>query len=368
MSSYNVSCYTIDDKAYQDYILPSVSRTFALTIPQLPPKLREVVANGYLLCRIADTIEDEPALNPKQKKFFSSTFTAVVEGQAPAKPFARTLYPLLSERTLAAERELIQNTPRIIRITHSFTPRQRAALERCVRIMCDGMPRFQNTASLRGLADMEAMNRYCYFVAGVVGEMLTELFCDYSPEANRNREALRSLTISFGQGLQMTNILKDIWDDRERKICWLPRNIFEQVNFDLEKLAPDHYQPAFGDGLQYLIGITHAHLRNALTYTLLIPPKDVGIRRFCLWAIGLAILTLRKLHQHRDFSASQQVKVSRRSVKATVFLTSIAASHDKILTFLFNLAARNVPLIPLEVAKADCKQAPTLQTLQKEET
>jgi farnesyl-diphosphate farnesyltransferase len=94
----------------------------------------------------------------------------------------------------------------------------------------------------------------------------------------------------------------------------------------------------------------------------------VGIRRFCLWAIGLAILTLRKLHQHRDFSASQQVKVSRRSVKATVFLTSIAASHDKILTFLFNLAARNVPLIPLEVAKADCKQAPTLQTLQKEET
>lgn len=361
MKPYNVNCYPID-KAYQDYILPSVSRTFALTIPQLPPKLREVVTNGYLLCRIADTIEDEPTLSLEQKKSFSSTFTAVVEGQTPAKPFARALYPLLSEHTLAAERELIQNTPRIIRITRSFTPRQRAALERCVRIMCDGMPRFQNTASLRGLADMEAMNQYCYFVAGVVGEMLTELFCDYSPEAHRNREALRRLTISFGQGLQMTNILKDIWDDRERKICWLPRNIFEQVNFDLENLTPGHYQSAFGDGLQYLIGVTHAHLRNALAYTLLIPSKDVGIRRFCLWAIGLAILTLRKLYQHQNFSASRQVKVSRRSVKATVILTSIAASHDKVLTFLFNLAAKNVPFIPLETARDDHEQAPTLRT------
>jgi farnesyl-diphosphate farnesyltransferase len=361
MGSYNVSCFPLDE-AYQNFILPSVSRTFALTIPQLPPELRQVVANGYLLCRIADTIEDEPTLSVEQKKFFSATFTGVVSGQIPAKRFARALYPLLSERTLPAERELIQHTPRIIRITHSFKPRQRAALERCVRIMCDGMPRFQHAASLRGLDDMEAMNRYCYFVAGVVGEMLTELFCDYSPAADRHREALRQLTVSFGQGLQMTNILKDIWDDRQRQICWLPRTVFEQVGFDLEQLVPGRYHPAFGEGLHYLIGITHAHLRNALTYTLLIPPREVGIRRFCLWAIGLAILTLRKLHRHRAFSAGQQVKISRRSVKTTVLLTSIAANHDKALKFLFNLAAKGVPFIPLESTPTGDPNAGALRT------
>ncbi|BAW80667.1 squalene/phytoene synthase [Candidatus Nitrosoglobus terrae] len=361
MSSYSVSYDTLDDKAYQNHILLGVSRTFALTIPQLPPKLREIVANGYLLCRIADTIEDEPTLTLEQKKSFSNAFTAVVKGQTSAQSFAQSLYPLLSDRTLATERELIKNTPRIIQITHGFTPRQRTAIERCVRIMCEGMPQFQNTASLRGLADMEAMNKYCYFVAGVVGEMLTELFCDYSPEANHHCEELRRLTLSFGQGLQMTNILKDIWDDRERRICWLPRSIFEQVNFDLENLNPNHYHPAFGDGLQYLIGITHTHLRNALTYTLLIPPKDVGIRRFCLWAIGFAILTLRKLHQNLDFSTSQQVKISRRSVKATILLTNIAASHNKVLTLLFNLAARGIPLIPLDATKIDGKQSSVLK-------
>lgn len=363
MGLYTQSCYPID-KVYQDSILPGVSRTFALTIPQLPPALRQVVTNGYLLCRIADTIEDEPALSTQQKKFFSSTFTAVVAGRAPADSFARSLYPLLSESTLSTEKELIQNTPRVIRVTHSFTPRQRAALERCVRIMCEGMPRYQRTASLRGLADMEDMNCYCYFVAGVVGELLTELFCDYSPEINRHREALRELTVSFGQGLQMTNILKDIWDDRKREICWLPRAVFEQTGFNLAELSPGRYQPAFGAGLQYLIGIAHAHLRNALNYTLLIPAKEAGIRRFCLWAIGLAVLTLRKLHRHRDFSAGRQVKVSRRSVKTTVFLTSIAASHDKLLKLLFKLAAKGVPL---EEAESPNAQAPTILPTSPEE-
>ena len=51
------------DAGLQDALLPGVSRTFALTIPQLPEPLRVPVTNAYLLCRLADTIEDEPALS-----------------------------------------------------------------------------------------------------------------------------------------------------------------------------------------------------------------------------------------------------------------------------------------------------------------
>ena len=39
--------------------LPEVSRTFALNIPVLPSPLDLVVTVAYLLCRIADTLEDE---------------------------------------------------------------------------------------------------------------------------------------------------------------------------------------------------------------------------------------------------------------------------------------------------------------------
>ncbi|MGH8601785.1 MAG: squalene/phytoene synthase family protein, partial [Gammaproteobacteria bacterium] len=63
-----------EDLAYQAYVLQGVSRTFALTIPQLPQRLANVVSNAYLLCRIADTIEDEATLSREQKEAFSDQF------------------------------------------------------------------------------------------------------------------------------------------------------------------------------------------------------------------------------------------------------------------------------------------------------
>ena len=53
----------LSDDAFQAQMLSGVSRTFALTIPQLPAGLCRVVSNAYLLCRIVDTIEDEPGLS-----------------------------------------------------------------------------------------------------------------------------------------------------------------------------------------------------------------------------------------------------------------------------------------------------------------
>ena len=58
------------DDELQAVLLEGVSRTFALTIPQLPGSLYPAVANAYLLCRIVDTIEDEVSLSPEQKKAF----------------------------------------------------------------------------------------------------------------------------------------------------------------------------------------------------------------------------------------------------------------------------------------------------------
>ncbi|MBE9563116.1 MAG: squalene/phytoene synthase family protein, partial [Proteobacteria bacterium] len=190
------------DEAYQNHILPGVSRTFALTIPQLPSDLCKVVSNGYLLCRIADTIEDEPDLTPIQKRQFSQEFTKVVAGESEPNLLSQSLYPLLSDSTLAAEKDLIFNLASVIRLTHSFNSSQRNALYQCVKIMAKGMAEFQQNSSLNGLNDLEEMDRYCYYVAGVVGEMLTELFCDYSPQIAHNKKLLQDLAVSFGQALQ----------------------------------------------------------------------------------------------------------------------------------------------------------------------
>lgn len=334
---------SIEDQYYQNHILQGVSRTFALTIPQLPPALFSVIGNAYLLCRIVDTVEDDNGLTSAQTRQFAEMFIQVVSGQIPAETFAEGLFPLLTEHTIPAEHDLIKNTPAVIRITHSFNPVQRAALERCVRIMGKGMADYQDTESLAGLKDLQAMDQYCYYVAGVVGEMLSELFCDYSPEIARHKEKLMPLAVSFGQGLQMTNILKDIWEDRKRGACWLPQAIFTEYGFDLNNLYPGCTDPRFHAGLTRLIGIAQAHLRNALTYTCLIPAQEKGIRRFCLWALGMAVLTLNKINQNHAFMHGNQVKISRRSVKVTVLLTSILAGQDWALWRLFDWTARQLP-------------------------
>jgi farnesyl-diphosphate farnesyltransferase len=337
------------DAAFQARMLDGVSRTFALTIPQLPADLHPVVSNAYLLCRIIDTIEDEPALGPAAKRAFSEQFVRAVRGEERPEQFAAALSPLLSESTLATERELVHETPRVLAITHRFTPTQRDALATCVRVMGGGMVQFQEEKNARGLQDMAAMDRYCYHVAGVVGEMLTRLFCEHSPAIARHRELLMPLSVSFGQGLQMTNILKDIWADLERGACWLPRSIFAEVGFDLRDLAPNTYNGGFERGLLTLVAVAHGHLRDAVRYTLLIPPEETGIRNFCLWAIGMAVLTLRKIRRHPGFSTGDEVKISRRSVKATVMASRIAAGHDRAIRMLFRVAATGLPLKQGEV-------------------
>lgn len=331
------------DQASQEEILQGVSRTFALTIPQLPDPLYCVVGNAYLLCRIVDTIEDDKTLAAEEKREFAEQFTAVVTGIETATEFTKALHPLLWKEASQAERDLVANTATVIRITHSFNPRQRAAISRCVKIMAEGMAHYQEAETLNGVEDLADMDGYCYYVAGVVGEMLTELFCDYSEDINRHQTELLQLAVSFGQGLQMTNILKDIWEDHRRGACWLPRDIFRRYNVDIRELAPGKKIEGFSEGLCYLIAVARAHLANALRYTLMIPRHERGIRRFCLWTLGMAVLTLRKINAHRNFSSGEEVKISRRSVKTTVLLTNLCVSNDKLLNLLFNLAARPLP-------------------------
>jgi farnesyl-diphosphate farnesyltransferase len=335
------------DEVYQDQILPHVSRTFALTIPQLPLALRKAVTCAYLLCRIADTIEDEPALSPPETLAFLQRFSAVLAGRGEAAPLAHEIEQRLSDRTLATERELVGNMERVLRVMARLNEPQRVAIHRCVELMCYGMPRFQFSASIKGLARSSDLDDYCYYVAGVVGEMLTDLFCDYSPEIARRRTALSAVAASFAQGLQMTNILKDVWEDRSRGACWLPQEVFTRHGIDLAGVTGEPFDPRFAAGFRELIAVAHAHLRNALDYTLLIPSKETGIRRFCLWAIGIAVLTLRKIERNPRFTAGAQVKVTRSAVAMTRLLTHVAGRSNWLLRLLFAQAARGLPLAHL---------------------
>ena len=325
--------------------LQKVSRSFALTIPQLPPMLGRSVTNAYLLCRIVDTIEDDAALSLDQKRDFLCRFSEIIESKMSAsiQSFAAEVVPALSEQTLPAEKELITHTEEVMRTLFSFSERQQATIRCCVKKMATGMSWFQEQKNPAGLKRVSDMDAYCYYVAGVVGEMLTELFCDYSSDIAAQRKQLLSLAPSFGQGLQMTNILKDLWDDRTRGACWLPRELFERYGFDLNRLSAGETAPGFRKGLATLIGIARNHLDMAMEYTLLIPANETGIRRFCLWAIGMAVFTLRNIYRKPDYRCGLDVKISRRRTKSIILISNAAVKSNYLLKILFAFSTFGLP-------------------------
>ena len=69
------------------------------------------------------------------------------------------------------------------------------------------------------------------------------------------------------------------------------------------------------------------------------------MRRFCSWALGLAVLTLRKIHANPSYTSAEQVKISRKAVKATIFTTNLFLGNNRVLRLLFNLGSGRLPLM-----------------------
>lgn len=327
----------------QSHLLLGVSRTFALTIPELPEPLQRAVGNGYLLCRIADTIEDDPGLTLDDKRRYFEQFLQVLNGQADAGEFSASLHGVLTDRILPAERELVQATPEVLQLTLSLSKSQQQALIRCVTIMSDGMHRFQSRRSLDGLVSVHEMSHYCYAVAGVVGEMLTDLFCDYSEKMNAHRDEMMPLALCFGQGLQLTNILKDVWEDQRDGSCWLPQSAFNADDVELGELIRTEQTRQMTNGINHIVGIAHQNLESAIKYSRFIPTSEVGIRRFCLWAIGMAVATLQKIHKTPGYFDGDQVKISRRKVGFIVTTANAAQYSNPLMYAWFKALAIGLP-------------------------
>ena len=323
---------------YQIQILTKVSRTFALTIPYLPTQVRYAIGNAYLLCRIADTIEDEPQLSPERKRNFLDRFAKVVNGRLDADSFAFDLSRSLSDATPLGERDLASNTFAVVDYHKSVSIGQRKPIERCIESMCGGMAEFLRTGA-SGLPNMKAVEHYCYVVAGVVGEMITEILCDYSHDVESRRGQLLPLSKRFGRGLQLVNILKDHREDRQRGVSWLPQRILNMRDQD----TSGGIEASLDRTILHVASVAQRDLESALQYVALIPVRERGVRRFLSITLGLAVLTLQRILSNPSFRRGEDVKISRRQVYAIVAATSAAARSNSILIWLFNQANRHVP-------------------------
>lgn len=326
--------------------LQHVSRSFALTIPLLPPVLADWVGHAYLLCRIVDTFEDDPALRPDHKCLLIQQFLHFLASDEDASAWTHALPSLLHPDTKPAECRLLADVPAVLARYRTYPAEVRQILLQGVRIMGSGMAEQQ-----RQLAnpDQLALDRYCYAVAGVVGELLTELFCVYVPALRPLRARLLALSVSFGEGLQLTNILKDLREDASRGVCWLPLNSLAEQGLTAETLssAAPAQQSAV---LCRQLALAHGHLQDALQFSLLLPRREQGMRQFCLIAVAMALATLQRIHAQPDFRTASEVKISRRQVRNIVLACRLLGYSNGLLRRYFSRWQRQLPRQPRDAA------------------
>jgi len=258
-----------------DELLLKTSRTFGLTIPYLPEPFRREITLSYLLFRIADTLEDGELWSPELRAVALAGMEEWL--QNPESEIPTNLWSESPPTDHSAYAELLQQTPAVVEQIRLLDPVvSQIIVEHSLRSL-RGMKSYldQNYNDTRTLRTWESLQEYCYFVAGIVGELLTEIFIYRLKPLSPDADNLRQLATAFGEGLQLVNILKDSFTDANEGRNYLPTNLDRQI----------------------VSTQARADLLQATRYAeiLAVLPSPIGVQAFVTIPIELAIATLDRL-------------------------------------------------------------------------
>ncbi|MET0388397.1 MAG: squalene/phytoene synthase family protein [Polyangiales bacterium] len=278
-------------------LLEKTSRTFALTIPLLPEPTRREVGVAYLLFRIIDNFEDATHWAPDKRIQALHEFIRLMHDTSESSSTAAhvAVDGWLHEPPLehAGYLELLQLAPQVLAWHRALAPDARDRISKHLVRTAEGMAYFVGRANAEGSLRLESRDElrdYCFVVAGIVGELLTELYLLGDPALAPIGDALRERARRFGEGLQLVNILKDALPDAQEGRIYLPPEL----------------------PLAEVFALTRSDLVAALEYAEILRTGQAhpGVVAFNALNARLALATLEALNEHGFGSKLSRVQVS----------------------------------------------------------
>ena len=318
------------DRALLRDILKKVSRSFYLSLRILPKAVRQQVSLAYLFCRAADTIADTRIIPPAERLHALHLFRQQFAREAPALEQMAQLRAYIPPYPEAdGERQLLGELPTCFHLYRRFSATDRQLVRDLVVTLTQGMEMDlshfpdADTQTIRALHDVSDLDRYTYYVAGVVGEFWTKIHLAHLPLLRHHDvNTLCDLGVRFGKGLQMTNVLKDLGRDLHLGRCYLPQTQLAALHIDLEALRQPQARTRILPLLHRLVGDTLAHLDHGCTYIDLLPTRALRLRLSCMWPLLFALQTLEVICESETLLEPQaQVKISRRAVYGTMLVS-----------------------------------------------
>lgn len=310
------------DLSFAREMLPAVSRTFAPAIDILPQKLADSIRLAYLLCRVADTIEDASRIPARVRREsllrYGSLLSTETSSKHDAEAFAEEISG--SFRGESPEARLLAGLPRLLRLLDNIESPRREYIARWAGELALGMARIvrleeESPDGWTALSTCEDLTAYEYYVAGTVGCMLNELIHDHiAGDGGSAGERRRNLAVSFGLGLQGTNIIQDLSVDRARGWSYLPEEVAARYGTSTRRLHVAEDRPAAMMAVREMAWGAMANLDDGLEFVLLLPRRHPRIRLFCLWPLLLAVRTLSRLLSSTDV-LHQRIRIARSEVR-----------------------------------------------------
>lgn len=254
-------------------MLKETSRTFYIPITFLQKELKYSVASAYLVFRAIDEIEDHEEIDNEVKYTILMQVSDLFKKPFNNEEYLQIVEPVkdyLPEVSLRLEEWLLACPDAVLPI-----------LRNAAHEMAYGMAKWSKANW--NIRTREDLDEYTYYVAGLVGVMLSELWSHYGEEKTD-----RELAIGYGRGLQAVNILRNQKEDLDER----------GVSF-----VPDGWKR------EDLFVYAEENLAKADEYMKSLRKKSIIL--FCRLPLALAQKTLHALKEGRE-------KISRAEVEQTV--------------------------------------------------
>ncbi|GAI54378.1 unnamed protein product, partial [marine sediment metagenome] len=197
-------------------------------------------------------------------------------------------------------KDLIENGHMVLRCYFDIPETYRRIIDPLIVETSEGMIKFQkqklqSSSKIFQLSDIKELEDYCYYVAGIVGKMLTEVFCQRKSIEERRSE-LENFRVHFGIALQLINVVKDYRKDIARGWCYIPVTVTEKYKIELNKTELLSIKQTRGV-IKEMIPPIVTYLDSTLKYIKLLPLTERSIRIFCIIPFILGYRTLVKIVQ-----------------------------------------------------------------------
>jgi farnesyl-diphosphate farnesyltransferase len=315
---------------HQYQMLRRVSRTFALSIEQLPRGLRDTLTLAYLLLRVSDGLEDYGSIPAARKAELLRLWERIL---ADAEPPHRLVAAITDLDPAEPEIQVALGCGELLLQMHRLPEPVRIGVLGYVRQTTLGMARWQSQGPV--VATEPELDDYMHQVAGIVGYLITDAFAYYEPAIRERRGALMPLGREFGLGLQTVNVIRGLRSDWERGWVFVPRSFYEPLGLRAGEL----FEPANEDRamqvVDRLVAKADRHLWFGMSYILTLPRRLHRVRLMCIWPLLLAARTL-AVSRGNPAVLRSEAKIGRDEVRAIMRKSALLGWSNAWLERYYN--------------------------------